>query len=79
MVAKIKVEDSFRISGYKRVEVSDYIKNQLDGCDYDRGQIEAVEATANNAAEALGFLVDKLRERDLLTDEDVIDIGRVGY
>ena len=53
------------------VEISDFIENEIDGSDQERGQIETTEATAENSAKAIGNLISILREKNLIDDEDV--------
>ena len=57
------------------LEVEDYIVKHLDGADYDRGQIEAVSATADNAVRGLGKLLSLLVDKDILTTSDIKEIA----
>lgn len=51
-----------------------YVENELNGDDYDRGSLESARATADNATEALGRLLDVLATKELLTAKDIVDI-----
>ncbi|MCP4761046.1 MAG: hypothetical protein GY870_04640 [archaeon] len=68
---KIKCEDEQYHQDKKEEEITDYIQSKIDGSDYDRGQIETISATSLNCAEALGNLIDILRQKDILTDKDI--------
>lgn len=52
-------------------ELDQYIYHALDGEDHDRGALETVEATANNARRTLTRLVCKLVELRVLALKDV--------
>jgi len=47
------------------------VARQMDGNDYDVGQIEAIRATSNNIAEAFGRLIQVLVQRQRINLEDV--------
>lgn len=44
--------------GKDRGTIEQYVEHQLDGDDYDRGCMEAARATADNAVQCLGRLLN---------------------
>jgi hypothetical protein len=41
-------------------ELKDYVANELDGSDHERGALEEAAATSDNVARAFGRLVERL-------------------
>lgn len=61
--------------GKERVEsVKDFVVRKLDGCDYERGAIETIEKTAENATEAIGRLCEILAEKSILSADDIVRV-----
>ena len=52
-------------------DLADIIEKRLDGDDYDRGSFEAARATADNAVKVLANLMVLLRDKKILTNEEV--------
>ena len=63
----------------RTVELIEYIKNSIDGDDYDRGSLEAARATADKAAEVIANLIQFLRNKDLINNEEIIELMRGIY
>ena len=59
------------------ISISSAIQCACDGADYERGQIEAIDASTKQTAQLLGRLVDILISKALLDTSDVETI--VGY
>lgn len=57
-------------SGHDRT-VKEYINMKLDGEDYDRGQLEAIEKTAANCKELLANLSQHLVDSNIMKESDV--------
>lgn len=55
----------------KETDICDFIENEIDGNDYSRGRLEAVCATADNAAKVISRVVVVLRNRGLITDSEI--------
>ena len=55
-----------------------YVERKLNGSDYERGQIEELEAGLNNSHKALGRLITLLAQKDLLTAPEITEIVQ-GY
>lgn len=62
----------------KEHELKDYITNELDGSDYERGALEEAAATGDNVAKAFGRLVERLVTKGKLDLNDVHYVV-VGY
>ncbi len=52
--------------------ISEAAADACDGSDYDRGSVETAQAAADAAALMLGALVEKLHEKGVLDDADVL-------
>lgn len=55
----------------QKIDLVQYIIEQLDGDDYDRGALESARATANNAGLLLGKLINVLVAKKILTENDL--------
>lgn len=61
-----------RFRGTPRTEsLEDFAARSLDGGDYDRGQIETIEATTRNNSRAIGRLLAALVEKGTLGLDEV--------
>lgn len=69
---EIKIKSSFGEN--TKIDLVEYITNQLDGDDYDRGSLESARATADNAVDLLGKLIDVLAAKTTLTDDDLSEL-----
>lgn len=54
--------------------LSEVIAGALIGEDYDRGALEEAQAAADNAAAALGRLMEVLYARGIITHDEIISI-----
>jgi len=53
----------------KIVPLAEYIATELDGADIERGQLETIERTTNNAAQCLANLIERLVDFGVLKVE----------
>ncbi len=67
----MKIKPKYYPNAEEEIEISKYIEVMLDGTDYDRGSIETIEATGENCSKAIGKLINILREKEILTDQDI--------
>lgn len=63
----------------EEIAVHEYIREELDGGDYDRGAVETAEATANNCADFLADLTQLLVNEKILTEKQVENLVRGAY
>lgn len=52
-------------------ELKEYVANELDGADCERGALEEAAATGENVAKAFGRLIERLVVEDKLNLNDV--------
>lgn len=67
----IKIEDNFGNSTIKTIER--FVMDTLDGEDYERGRLEEISATADNATKAIGRLCD------VLISKEIISVNQLRY
>ena len=67
---KVKVKSRF---GVEKIELDlvDYVTSSIDGDDYERGALEATQATASNISILLGKLIERLVSKKELTEVDL--------
>ena len=51
-----------------------YLKDILDGSDYERGELETINATSSNIIKAFANLIVILKDKDILNNEDILKI-----
>ena len=56
------------------VGVKDAIVGSLDGSSYDGGQLENMRSTLELATAAIGAIVERLYQKDVFSDADVVDL-----
>ena len=56
------------------VGVKDAIVGSLDGSSYDGGQLEDMRSTLELATAAIGAIVERLYEKDVLSDADIVGL-----
>ncbi len=76
MQIRIK-ETYYEVSEYITT-VSGYVESSLDGEDYDRGVLAAMQRKADNSIEALARLCDVLAEKGIISLQDVVYVAK-GY
>jgi hypothetical protein len=62
----------------QEVTLNEFVVLSLDGGAYERGALEAVEATTSNIVEAFGRLIEVLERKGALTKPDIYHIVK-GY
>ena len=72
----IKISGNYSDKEYDDIE--DFLKSELDGSDYDTGQLETVAYTAENNSKAIGRLMQTLYDNGVLTLKEVHRIA-TGY
>jgi len=55
-------------------EIVYFVKGELDGSDYNQGQLETIDSTVDKTVEAFGRLLNILAEKKLLTAGDITRI-----
>lgn len=56
--------------------VYEFLTEQLDGEDYERGALEEVAAEANNVKNAFARLCAVLNDKAIISDQDIFFIGK---
>ncbi len=70
-MAKVRYEHEY--ASKKETSIAAAVDRELDGRDYERGQIEAISETADNTTRAFGKLIEKLYDKNLLDKSDLTD------
>lgn len=72
-MAEIKLRKTF---GYpdRKVGIADAVAWECDGSDYDSGSVETAARTARQTSELVGRLAEKLHDRGLLSNDEVIEV-----
>ena len=76
---KIKHNEYGEPSRYNDEEIDDITERHLNGDDYERGELEATRATADNAVKTLGKLLNILAEKELLSIKEIKEILELNY
>lgn len=58
----------------KVVEVETFVKNELDGADYEQGRLEGLEGVVDNLCWSFGRLLSLLAEKDLLSARQAANV-----
>lgn len=71
---KIKHSYPYGMGTREAQSISTYTQRELDGTDYDRGQLEAVGAGLDNGHAAFGRLLDLLAEKEIINANELVKI-----
>lgn len=64
---------------YKKetLHVADLVLRELDGSDYDKGQLETIDSTVDKTVDAFGRLLNVLAEKKILTAEEIAQVVNI--
>ena len=68
---KIDEDEQWQYDNQKQVSVSTYISRQLDGRDYEQGELEDLHSTVDKLHVAFGLLFELLETKKVLTGEEI--------
>ena len=71
----IQIKENYGYTS-KGSTLHEWIAKELDGTDYDGGELEDIKRTTDNLKDALGRLVHKLHEKGVLDLPEVAEVVR---
>lgn len=71
----MRLQSKWSIAGAKPFSIANALESDLDGSDYGSGgALETIERETRNQSKFLGQLLQKLNERGVLSDADVLEL-----
>jgi len=78
-----EIEPKIRYKNYqgfwKIVSVKDFIQNKIDGTGYDRGELEAIQASIDNTGAIVSNLVSFLKKNKIIDDIEIMKLVKGIY